>query len=107
MTILKYKVVSDSMTPLIPIGAELHLKKYHPGMNLKKFDILVFKENDVLMCHYFWHQNVFLDKDLITTRALKDGKLDVPFSTKQILGVVINYKINWWMKLRILFTRKK
>lgn len=99
---VRYRIVSDSMTPLIPIGAEVLLKDYVEGMELKRFDILVFKQKDRFICHYFWHKNRLYDQGLIVTRCLKMGSKDRPFETKEIVGIVTNYKINFFQKFKIL-----
>jgi len=75
---LHFKIVSDSMMPLIPIGAEIHIEKIAKQTEFKKFDILLFKQGERLVCHYFWHQNEVIDKGLITTRCLKEGRMDHP-----------------------------
>lgn len=99
---LKYQVVSDSMMPLIPIGSEITIKKIQDVDRLKKFDIIVFKSGNLLMCHYYWHQNQHFDKGMITTRALKSGGHDIPFDKNKILGIVTNFKLSGWMKISII-----
>ena len=100
---IKYKVVSDSMEPLISVGAELLLDERKSIIStLKRFDIVVFQEKDILMCHYIWHINKTLDKGNITTRSLKTGEEDVTFSFKKIQGKVLNYKIGNLLKFKLL-----
>lgn len=99
---MKYIVVSDSMTPLIPVGSELIIEKIEDNRELKKFDILLFKLDDKLICHYFWHQNKYYAPGIVTTRSLKDGSFDSPFDRKKMLGVVINFKIGFFLKFKIL-----
>ena len=103
---LKFIVVSDSMTPLIPVGSELIIEKIEHGQEFKKFDILLFKFDKKLMCHYFWHQNAYYDPGVVTTRNLKDGSLDSPFSRDNIVGIVTNFKINFFTKFKILLRDK-
>lgn len=98
---IKYRVVSDSMEPLIQIGAELILERVR-SEDIRKFDILVFKETPVYMCHYVWHVNKVYNKGDIITRSLKEGRLDDAFSFDKVLGRVVNYKIGFLMKCRIL-----
>lgn len=98
---IKYRVVSGSMEPLIQIGAELILE----GVKLediRKFDILVFKETPAYMCHYVWHVNKTFNKGDIITRSLKEGHFDDAFSMDKVLGRVVNYKIGLFTKCRIL-----
>ncbi len=103
---LKLKVVSDSMMPLIPIGAMLEVEKIHEDYKFQKFDILLFQVDNKLMCHFFWHQNKYFDKDLIITRNLKDGDFDHPFPKAKVIGLVKNYKLSFFHKLRIFFFKR-
>jgi signal peptidase I len=103
---IKYKIVSDSMTPLISIGDEIIIKKLEPGLKLKKFDIILYQNGEKLMCHYFWHQNKLFDQGFIITRNLKSGNFDYPFELNNVLGVVINFKINFLLKFKIILKDK-
>lgn len=107
MSLLKYKVVSDSMTPLIPVGAELDLEKIDETTVLKKFDIIVFIQNNQLTCHYIWHVNETFEKGTIRTRGLKHNEEDLPFHRKMVVGKVKNFKLGFFTKLRILFKNRK
>ena len=102
MAMFKYKVVSDSMTPLIPVGAELELEKLDDNASLKRFDIVVFANNNQLMCHYIWHVNSHFDAGLITTRSLKTNEEDQPFERKMLHGRVLNFKISFPLKVKLL-----
>lgn len=102
MAILKYRIVSDSMTPLIPIGAEVLLEKINQDRPLKKFDIIVFEQKNFLTCHYVWHQNTTFDKGMIITRSLKYNEADTPFERDKIVGLVSNYQISFFIKMKIL-----
>lgn len=98
---LRFKIVSDSMTPLISVGSEIKIEKIGIQTEFKKFDILLFRQGERLVCHYFWHQNEVIDRGFITTRCLKDGKLDHPFAREMIIGRVVNFEIGFWLKLKI------
>lgn len=93
------------MTPLIPVGAELLIKKVPADYTLKRFDILLFKQDDKLVCHYFWQQITVLEKPMIVTRNLESGEFDYPFERKMLLGIVTNYKIGFFLKMKIFFKR--
>ncbi len=97
----KYKIVSDSMMPLIPIGSEIQIEKLESVKNLKKFDILLFKYQSQLFCHYYWHQNNQFDKGLITTRSLRTGDKDHPVYESDIIGRVKNFKMTSRQKILI------
>jgi signal peptidase I len=106
MAIIKYKIVSDSMMPLIPIGAEVLITKSHVALELKRFDIIVFEQEKKLTCHYVWHQNRVFDKGKTFTRCLKYNLADEPFDNDKIMGVVTNYKIGFFTKIKILIREK-
>lgn len=99
---LKYKIVSDSMSPLIPIGAEIEIRKLEDSEELKKFDIILFKQDARLVCHYFWHENDIFDKGLINTRCINSLDEDHPFARNQIIGIVTNFKISNWLKFKMM-----
>lgn len=98
---MKYRVVSDSMMPIIPVGAELSLEKV-TLLDLKRFDIVVFNEGSKYTCHYIWHINENVDQGAIVTRNLK-GDYDDPFHIEKVLGRVTNFKLSFWLKLKLLF----
>ncbi|MDO9184043.1 MAG: hypothetical protein Q7U04_16640 [Bacteriovorax sp.] len=78
--------------------------------SLKKFDVIIFWQNNILVCHYFWKENKFfqsesldLNSKIIVTRPLNPLKgYDHPIKMEQILGLVSQAKINWWLRLRIV-----
>jgi hypothetical protein len=94
------------MEPLIRVGSEIELRKIGDQEKFQLFDILVFMNNGRLICHYYWHSNEVFDRGLIVTRCLKNKNRDEPFERKNILGIVVNYKISFWMKLKILISDK-
>lgn len=95
---LPLKVVSDSMTPVIPVGAKLMLTKLRPE-ELERYDILVFKQREQLNCHFFWAWNY--DGQMMT-RSLKNPlENDLPCSTEDVLGKVTNFELKTTQKLRI------
>ncbi len=100
---LKYRVISDSMTPLIPVGAEVCIRKLKEHEELRRFDIILFKQGNRLVCHYYWHENKVFDKGLVNTRCIKNKKEDHPFPKNQIIGVVTNFQISSWLKIKIMF----
>ncbi len=98
----KYRVVSKSMEPIIKIGDELDLEEVSL-LQLKKFDIIVFQEADKYTCHYIWHINQHFDPGLITTRNLDGYHFDDPFYFEKVVGRVKNFKLPFWIKLKLLF----
>ena len=100
---IKYKVVSDSMSPLISIGDLLEIEEINEQTNLRKFDILVFKLDNKLICHYFWHENKVISSGEIITKSLKNHEEDLPFKRSDIIGRVTNFKIGPIIKIKLLF----
>jgi signal peptidase I len=95
----KSKVVSDSMVPLINIGDEVIIDVGH--QDLKRFDIIVFYHDGKLISHYLWRINRIVKPILLQTRNMS-GKLDYPIEQKDYFGKVMNFKLSFWQKLRIL-----
>ncbi len=98
----KYRVASGSMEPVIKIGAELDLEEVTLP-DLKKFDIIVFREGDKYTCHYIWHINQHIDAGMITTRNLDGYKFDHPFHFNEVIGRVKNYQLPLWIRLKLIF----
>lgn len=98
----KYRVVSGSMEPVIPVGTELFLEPVSFG-DLKKFDIIVFNDSGKYTCHYIWHINKNIDQGMIITRNLDGYRFDDPFSFEKVVGRVTNIKLPFWIKLKLLF----
>lgn len=105
MTIFRYRVVTDSMAPLIPVGAELILEPVSDDTVLNRFDIIVFSQNNQLICHYIWHVNQHFDKGLVITRALKDGREDLPFNRNMIKGRVTNFQMGLFQRLKLTLSQ--
>lgn len=78
--------------------------------SLKRFDVIIFWQNNILICHYFWRTNTYfqnnssdLDSKILTTRPLNPLRgYDHPIKMSEILGIVPMVKINWWLKLKII-----
>ena len=97
---VKFKVVTDSMAPLISIGDELLYKKsntYHT------FDIILFARHSKLVTHFVWRNQLDFNKSIIT-RSLKDFYTDEePVLESEILGVVENFKISIFTRIKIIY----
>lgn len=93
------KVITDSMYPLIKINDTVDVKETN---QFKRFDIVVFREHERLMCHYVWADS-FLKKDGIITKSIKNPKqIDYTVDRKDILGKVQNYNLSLFQKIKIL-----
>ncbi|MCY4523381.1 MAG: hypothetical protein OXB84_01450, partial [Halobacteriovoraceae bacterium] len=101
---MTFKLMGDSMRPLIESNTLVTLKRVDDIHSLKIFDIVTFFDNrtQIIVCHYFFRQNI-IDNNM-NTRPLNpiDGQ-DIPFPPQFLLGKVDNFKINLLLKLKIVF----
>lgn len=100
LKILKSKVVTGSMIPIINIGDEVIVdvgKK-----DIKRFDIIVIFQNNKLICHFLWRKNKFVSPILFQTRSMSKN-YDLPVKEEHYLGKVVSHKFTLWQKLKILF----
>lgn len=104
---LAFRVVSSSMEPVIMTGNPILV---HPtGLEaLKRFDIILFWNGRLLICHYLWHVNSFTEpngsKMMVTRPLLGFGRQeDLPTPSTHLIGRVGNHRIPTWTKLRILW----
>jgi signal peptidase I len=98
---LRCQIVSGSMEPLIQVGDFITVK---PVTDLRRFDIVVFRQNRILICHYIWHKNRITDGrgEVFVTRPLVSIRADLPIHEQDILGLVENYKIPLRLKIGII-----
>lgn len=98
---IHFKVISDSMTPVIPIGSLLNITT--DLSNIKTFDIILFKKSTYLVVHFVWKNQMNYNGTIIT-RSLKQFSLDEePVSKDQIIGQVTNFSISNLVKFKIYF----
>ncbi len=104
---LDIKIISDSMSPVIKIGdiaKVISIKNYKP--ELKTFDIILYWNGSLLICHYVWNLNQIINNNdgrNITTRSIKEsGNNGVPISFDHILGKIIDHQIPLWRKIVII-----
>lgn len=97
---INFRIVSDSMLPLIKVGEEISMIKLPPTLNI--FDIIVFYDKGKLICHFVWQDQKQFNGAVIT-RSLKDPyKNEVPRDYKNLLGWVPSKKISWTCKTKII-----
>ena len=101
-TEMTFKVVSDSMEPLIMTGEKIKVRSIKIDQ-LHLFDIIVFLKGEKLICHYIWHMNTLRSWDGLRTLTTKNmpGGEDLPVPENQILGIVTSHKISGWLQLRL------
>ncbi len=94
---LDFKIASDSMHPVMRIGQNI---KFQKKLNYKTFDIILFKKDRKLTCHFIWR----LQKNkTFITRSLKNYiENEAPIIESQILGTIVNFKISNLLKFKIL-----
>ncbi len=94
-------VVTDSMEPLIKVGEDITIERVNKT-ELSTFDIIVFDQAGKLNAHFLTH--IDLEKDQFLTRSLKNPHTnDYPIKWEQILGRVSTKKLNWILKLKVLW----
>jgi signal peptidase I len=94
------KIITGSMIPVINIGEEITVEV--KAKNLKRFDIIVFMQDDVLVCHYLWNINRFIQPLLLQTRNISGGR-DYPIKEEDYIGKVLSHRMSFLRKLRIIF----
>ena len=87
------------MIPVINIGDEILVEV--KAKNLKRFDIIVFLQDDILICHYLWNLNRFIEPLLLQTRNMSGGK-DYPINEDAYIGKVLSHRLSFFRKLRII-----
>lgn len=102
---MDFKVVTDSMTPLIAVGAKIQVESLEDEPS--RFDILVFWNGRLLICHFLWFTNQITDPCegpiYITRNLLNEGE-DLPIPGKHVLGRVTNFRIPTLTRLGILWS---
>lgn len=93
---LKLRIASDSMLPLLKVGEVIEVKKADLN-SIQKFDVVVFFQDDKLMCHFVWS----MQGDQLITKSLKDPKsVDWPISEAAFLGKT-NVRVPLLSKLKV------
>jgi signal peptidase I len=98
----KGKVVSGSMFPVIQVGEEIVVDI--KARDLKRFDIIVFVQDERLICHYLWTKNKIVVPLLLQTRNMSGGK-DIPITEEDYIGRVVSHRLNLFQKLKIILSK--
>lgn len=94
--IFKFRIVTGSMAPLIPVGAAVIVDGV---AEIRPYDIIVFWQDDKLICHTCWHENKIIQRDgqkIYVTRPLRGARRDFSILQSQVLGKVVNYRLPRW-----------
>lgn len=90
------KIVSDSMNPILSVGEIYTCER---KLEIKKFDIIVFYRNNIMVAHFISNINT-INEISYTTRSLRNWKVDeLPVPQTQVLGV-LKIKLPWYYRLR-------
>ncbi len=96
--VLKIKIISGSMSPIIKTNQNIIIKRSERE-DLKRFDIIVFYQKKKLNCHYVHSLNTLINSDIVTRNL--NGYFDLPVPEQDLLGICISHKINFWRKIRL------
>ncbi|MBY0412922.1 MAG: hypothetical protein K2Q18_02090 [Bdellovibrionales bacterium] len=105
---MEIAVSGISMLPLYAKDIQITTVRHIEDLkSLKRFDIIIFWQNNILISHYYWKRNEHFNDDPndpnIVTRPLNPIRsFDHPIKSAQILGILPE-KINLWLKIKILF----
>ena len=103
-SVVKLKVVSDSMVPLIKIGDLIEVQKIADLKELKHFDIIVFDQAGRLNVHFL--TKIDHTHQQYITQCLKfRGENDYPLKPDQIIGLVKNKNLSLWQKMKVILVK--
>lgn len=92
----KFKIVTGSMDPLIPVGSNVVVDT---TTEIKLSDIIVFWQDNKLICHILWRKNKIISQngqEILVTRPLFGRRTDLSITANHVLGKVINYHLPLW-----------
>lgn len=98
----KGEIITGSMEPLIPVGTTIVVAVDH--QDLKRFDIVVFYQDEKLICHFLWQMSRTVKPILLQTRNLLTLGHDYPIKEENYLGKVVSHKLRLRDKLRVLLS---
>jgi hypothetical protein len=100
------RVRGESMIPLLQEKDLIEIFPLNDLSILKRFDVIIFWQDNIFMCHYFWKKNNHFNKtnEIFLTRPLNPiNGFDHPIESSQVLGIAKNLKISTWLKFKIIF----
>ncbi|MFY7992637.1 MAG: S26 family signal peptidase [Bacteriovoracaceae bacterium] len=100
LPLFKGTIVSGSMMPLMPIGTPIVVAV--GDQTIKRFDIIVFYNENKLVCHFLWNINRIVTPKLLQSRNLVNFGVDFPISMDDYLGKVVSHKLRLRDKLRLI-----
>lgn len=100
LPLFKGTIVSGSMMPLMPIGTPIVVAV--GDQTIKRFDIIVFYNQNKLICHFLWNINKIVTPKLLQTRNLVNFGVDFPITMDDYLGKVVSHQLRLRDKLRLI-----
>lgn len=99
---VEIRIVSESMVPLLPVGAIAELVPCGYD-DLRRYDLVVFWYQGRLVCHCVWDHGHFKSANgerTLITRGLANAGSDDPVHESWILGRVVSHAVtpaqfNW------------
>lgn len=100
--LLELRIASNSMEPVLKKDDLITVTETKKS-SLKKFDIIVFWQNNQIICHFLWSiQTTRSGEELFISKSLKKPKeIDDPIKEGLLLGKA-NAKIPLYFKLKML-----
>lgn len=111
---LQIVMMSDSMSPVLPTGANATIEPFRLK-SLRPMDLLVFwiPEEEIIVCHAFLAEGVFPGangKKTITTQGIQNSHSDYPVRESNILGRVTSHQtthFKFWIHNRLARVKKQ
>ena len=90
------------MAPLINTNEFVNLLTLDNPDSLKKFDIIVFRQQDILFAHFLWRKQNISGKESYLTRSLKNPTIsDFPIEKADLVGIIIDKKLSFYHKIYV------
>lgn len=103
--VAKVRIRGNSMNPLLSELDHVTIFPLRDLNSIKRFDVIVFWQHNILMCHYFWKRNAVFNPDVLLTRPLNPiNGYDHPINQSQVLGIAKLVKISSWLKFKIIIS---
>ena len=98
---LKVRCFGGSMTPLVRDGDVIEVVP--PERAFRRFDVIVFRHDGELICHYVSSLSAFRDRDgrpCLLTRGIANTNTDpFPVEESEVLGIVRGVRLGFAQKL--------
>jgi len=75
------------MHPILKVGDIININRFEIN-DLKRFDIIVFWQNNQLNCHFLWATKEMNGENIYVTKSIKNPReFDVPIKASEVLGI--------------------